>query len=253
MATVITEECINCGACEPECPNTAIYQGGVEYDWLGKKNPALKGEIFYIVPEKCTECVGFFDHEACAAVCPVDCCIPDPARPESEAALLQRARELHPDKQFADDAPSRFRKSEASPAAAAAPQAAAVAAPVAAAGAVEELPSPDPLRFEVPITCRTCNGQYSVEFQFLSPGMVLRCPHCGVNFTPSRRLYMAVQERLARYGDLMNAEIDRHLNAQRTEQDLFDENVVDIQESAEREIRRLVDEHTEPPKRSIFG
>jgi hypothetical protein len=64
---------------------------------------------------------------------------------------------------------------------------------------------------------------------------------------------MAVQERLARYGDLMNAEIDRHLNAQRTEQDLFDENVVDIQESAEREIRRLVDEHTEPPKRSIFG
>ena len=76
MATIITEECINCGACEPECPNTAIYQGGVEYDWQGKKNAALADEIFYIVPEKCTECVGFFDHEACAAVCPVDCCVP---------------------------------------------------------------------------------------------------------------------------------------------------------------------------------
>src|SRR5687767_7451464 len=119
MATVITEECINCGACEPECPNTAIYEGGVEYDWLGKKNPAIAAESFYIVPEKCTECVGFFDHEACPAVCPVDCCVPDPARPESEAVLLERARELHPDKQFADDAPSRFRKdaaaSEAAP------------------------------------------------------------------------------------------------------------------------------------------
>jgi len=92
MATVITEECINCGACEPECPNTAIYQGGVEYEWQGKKHPALKTEFFYIVPEKCTECVGFFDQEACAAVCPVDCCVPDPERPESEELLLERAR-----------------------------------------------------------------------------------------------------------------------------------------------------------------
>ena len=254
MATVITEECINCGACEPECPNTAIYQGGVEYDWLGKKNPALKGEIFYIVPEKCTECVGFFDHEACAAVCPVDCCVPDPARPETETALLQRARELHPDKQFADDAPSRFRKEAAKPAAAA-EGAAPVAAAAAPAGAfvVEELPSSDPQLFEVPITCRTCNGEYSVAFQFLSPGMVLRCPHCGVNFTPSRRLYMAVQQRLERYGELMSGEIERHVRAQTTEQELFEENVVDIQQAAEREIRRLVDEHTEPPKRSVFG
>jgi ferredoxin len=254
MATVITEECINCGACEPECPNTAIYQGGVEYDWLGKKNPALKAEIFYIVPEKCTECVGFFDHEACAAVCPVDCCIPDPERPETEAALLQRARELHPDKQFADDAPSRFRKSEP---AAAVPAQGGAAAPVAASGAtvaaVEELPTADPLQFEVPITCRTCSGEYRVEFQFLSPGIVLRCPHCGVNFTPSRGLYLAIQERLERYAEMMKTETDRHLRARQTEQELFEENVVDVTESAEREIRRLVDEHTEPPKRSIFG
>jgi ferredoxin len=257
MATVITEECINCGACEPECPNTAIYQGGVEYDWLGKKNPAIAAEIFYIVPEKCTECVGFFDHEACAAVCPVDCCVPDPARPETEAALLQRARELHPDKEFADDAPSRFRKGAAPAAAAPADgEAAAAAAPAAVAvpGApAEELPSAEPLLFEVPITCRTCQGEYAVEFRFLSPGMVLRCPHCGVNFTPSRRLYMAIQQHLSRFGDLMSAELERHARSAEVEQALFEENVVDIQQSTEREIRRLVDEHTEPPKRSIFG
>ena len=66
MATMITSECINCGACEPECPNVAIYQGGVEWELDGKKHSAIAAEIFYIVPEKCTECVGFFDHEACA-------------------------------------------------------------------------------------------------------------------------------------------------------------------------------------------
>src|SRR3990172_6932943 len=103
MATNITEECINCGACEPECPNTAIYQGGVEYDWQDKKNGALSDEIFYIVPEKCTECVGFFDQEACAAVCPVDCCVPDPNRPESDEILIQRAHELHPGREFATE------------------------------------------------------------------------------------------------------------------------------------------------------
>ena len=109
MATVITSECINCGACEPECPNTAIYQGGVEWQAPdGAMHPAISNDIFYIVPEKCTECVGFFDHEACAAVCPVDCCVPDPNRPESHDALLARARTLHPEQTIADDAPRRY-------------------------------------------------------------------------------------------------------------------------------------------------
>ncbi len=138
MATMITDECINCGACEPECPNTAIYQGGVEYDWLGAKHAAVANETFYIVPEKCTECVGFYDHEACAAVCPVDCCVPNPQIVESEAVLLQRAREIHPDKTFGDDAPSRFKGGEAAPSApapAAAPAAATAAAPAAAPAA----------------------------------------------------------------------------------------------------------------------
>ena len=94
MATMITSECINCGACEPECPNTAIYQGGVEWQALdGAMHPALSNDIFYIVPEKCTECVGFHDHEACAAVCPVDCCVPNPDIPETHEVLLARARD----------------------------------------------------------------------------------------------------------------------------------------------------------------
>ena len=130
MATIITQECINCGACEPECPNTAIYQGGVEYDFAGAKHAAIDAELFYIVPEKCTECVGFFDYEACAAVCPVDCCVTDPGRPESEDVLMVRARELHPEKQFDDAFPSRFNPGRGAPA-----KEAASAAPAAANGA----------------------------------------------------------------------------------------------------------------------
>src|SRR5207302_22672 len=106
MATVITSDCINCGACEPECPNTAIYAGGVPWELNGQQNPAIAQDIYYIVPQKCTECVGFHDHEACAAVCPVDCCIPDPDIPETEDVLLARARQLHPEETFPDDAPS---------------------------------------------------------------------------------------------------------------------------------------------------
>src|SRR5213080_4504572 len=120
MATVITSECINCGACEPECPNTAIYQGGVTWELDGQTHPAISNDIFYIVPEKCTECVGFFDHEACAAVCPVDCCVPDPNIPETEEQLIARAKVLHPEVAFGPDFPSRFRKESGDGAAAAA-------------------------------------------------------------------------------------------------------------------------------------
>jgi ferredoxin len=82
MATHITEACINCGVCVPECPNDAI---------------ALGPEIHVIDPELCTECVGFYDREQCQEVCPVDCCLPDPRRRESEAELFERAKALHPD------------------------------------------------------------------------------------------------------------------------------------------------------------
>src|SRR4029450_10965444 len=87
MATYITEECINCGACEPECPNEAISEGD---------------DIYVIDPNLCTECVGFHDHEACQAVCPVECCLPDPKNVETEEVLLTRAKSLHPDNTLPD-------------------------------------------------------------------------------------------------------------------------------------------------------
>lgn len=95
MATMITEECINCGACEPECPNQAISEGD---------------DVYIIDPSRCTECVGHHDEEQCAAVCPVDCCVPDPNNEEKENVLFARAKALHPDLALNDaDFPSRFR------------------------------------------------------------------------------------------------------------------------------------------------
>jgi ferredoxin len=82
MATYITKDCINCGACVPECPNEAISEGD---------------EVFVIDQARCTECVGFEDEEACQSVCPVECCLPDPARPEPESVLLARALAIHPE------------------------------------------------------------------------------------------------------------------------------------------------------------
>ena len=121
MATIITSECINCGACEPECPNNAISQGD---------------PIYVIDPLLCTECVGFHDFEACAAVCPVDCCVTDPNNIESEEVLIARAKALHPETSFGNDFQSRFRKANGTPVAAAvdAPEKSAVlpSAPVAA-------------------------------------------------------------------------------------------------------------------------
>jgi ferredoxin len=114
MAIIITDECINCGACEPECPNNAIYEGGIEWamaegtklngkyiledgtevDVHSKRNP-ISNEYYFIVPDKCTECKGFHEEPQCAAVCPVDCCVPDPDRRESEETLLARQATLH--------------------------------------------------------------------------------------------------------------------------------------------------------------
>ena len=103
MATMITNDCINCGACEPECPNNAISQGD---------------PVYVIDPKLCTECVGFHDYEACAAVCPVDVCVTDPNNVESEAVLIDRARELHPEVNFPEHFESRFHKGQGKSAAA---------------------------------------------------------------------------------------------------------------------------------------
>ncbi len=114
MAIIITDECINCGACEPECPNNAIYEGGVEWKIsdgttvsggytledgttvdADKENSPIEEDFYFIVPDKCTECTGFHEEPQCAAVCPVDCCVPDPDRVESTEVLLARKERLH--------------------------------------------------------------------------------------------------------------------------------------------------------------
>jgi ferredoxin len=75
MALIITDECINCDVCEPECPNSAISQGD---------------EIYQIDPNLCTECVGHYDEPQCQQVCPVDCIPLDPDHKETKEQLHQK-------------------------------------------------------------------------------------------------------------------------------------------------------------------
>ncbi len=114
MAIKITDECINCGACEPECPNNAIYEGGVE--WAISDGTTVKGsfqlmsgdaidsdlknnpvatDVYFIVPDKCTECQGFHEEPQCASVCPVDCCVLDELYIETVDELLAKKDKMH--------------------------------------------------------------------------------------------------------------------------------------------------------------
>jgi ferredoxin len=83
MAYKITEECISCCACEPECKNEAITEGK---------------EIYVVDPAKCTECVGWFESSKCAEVCPVDACVSDPAHKETREQLSNKWKKLNPGK-----------------------------------------------------------------------------------------------------------------------------------------------------------
>jgi ferredoxin len=185
MATMITNDCINCGACEPECPNNAISQGE---------------PVYVIDPKLCTECVGFHDYEACAAVCPVDVCVTDPNNVESEEVLIARARALHPEIRFPENFESRFRKGQgkAAPAPAAAP-AAAAAQPAAATAPADaqsdpstaasvsgfaeadvnfvQLPAID--SWNIPLRCYKCNQAHSQNVKNFTIGNVIFCPHCN--------------------------------------------------------------------------
>ena len=80
MAYKITDDCISCGVCEPECPNDAISEG----------------EINVIDPERCTECVGSYESSKCASICSMEACIPDPDHKESHEQLLEKWRKFHP-------------------------------------------------------------------------------------------------------------------------------------------------------------
>ncbi len=79
MALIITDECINCDVCEPECPNGAISQGE---------------EIYRIDSSLCTECVGHYNEPQCIEVCPVDCIVTNPDRIESREQLLAKYQSL---------------------------------------------------------------------------------------------------------------------------------------------------------------
>jgi ferredoxin len=80
MALLITTACINCDMCLPECPNQAIYEGA---------------KIYEIDPQRCTECVGFYELPTCIAVCPIDCIKPDPLHIESKDQLQIKFNSLN--------------------------------------------------------------------------------------------------------------------------------------------------------------
>ncbi|HHE42032.1 MAG TPA: YfhL family 4Fe-4S dicluster ferredoxin [Dehalococcoidia bacterium] len=87
MAYRITEDCISCGACESECKNSAISEGDASY---------------VIDPERCTECVGWFETPRCAEVCPVGAPQPDPDNVESKEQLLEKFKKLNPNQEPAE-------------------------------------------------------------------------------------------------------------------------------------------------------
>ncbi|WP_185850273.1 4Fe-4S dicluster domain-containing protein [Blattabacterium cuenoti] len=105
MSIKITEDCINCGACEPECPNHAIYEGGKTWkmsdgnslfhkneDYNIPQEPKKK-DTYFIVSEKCTECIGFYEEPQCIMICPVNCCILDMY--ETKEELINKKNLLH--------------------------------------------------------------------------------------------------------------------------------------------------------------
>jgi ferredoxin len=87
MATLITIACIVCGACEDECPTGAV---------------SLGNGIFVVDPERCTECVGYSATRKCVDICPIDCCICDPQRIETEEELFARAKQIEGAEPVAD-------------------------------------------------------------------------------------------------------------------------------------------------------
>jgi hypothetical protein len=230
MATMITNDCINCGACEPECPNNAISQGET---------------IFIIDPMLCTECVGFHDYEACAAVCPVDCCITDPNNIETEEALITRARALHPETHFDDNFESRFRKGQDKPAtsvkkdppvraatSAGNTPAAVASATILTSATVVSAPAepevnfvslPDIDSWDIPVRCFKCNQPHVEPVRNFMIGNVIFCPHCNKSMVVRDNLNFHVRT-------LLKDSYDRW----KSEQDEF-------QTKRERELKEFID------------
>ena len=114
MAIKITSDCIVCNACLPECPNSAIYEPGTQWNLKDGTSvngnftlldgsiidaktwqPPIDNEYYYIVPDKCTECQGFHDEPMCMSVCPTDACVPDEMYKETVDELMEKKAKLH--------------------------------------------------------------------------------------------------------------------------------------------------------------
>jgi len=233
MATMITSECINCGACEPECPNNAISQGE---------------EIYVIDPLLCTECVGFHDYEACAAVCPVDCCVTDPNNIETEDTLIGRARAIHQDIQFADAFESRFRKGAEKPKEAVSSKGAPEAAkqiPVETTRASQTpadahvqqpvppsdgegplLPSltlPDIEEWEIPVRCFKCGESYMAPARHFMIGNVLFCPRCHKSMVVKDNLNFQIRTALKEFYEWWERELGEFRRKKEKERREFEE------------------------------
>ncbi len=251
MATMITSECINCGACEPECPNNAISQGD---------------PVYVIDPVLCTECVGFHDYEACAAVCPVDCCVTDPNNIETEEALIARARALHPETPIGDNFESRFRKGEgkAAPAApkanATAPSASATrpaavpseATAVRAEAAMLAGPSeaevhfvelPDVDAWDIPIRCLKCKEMRVEPVRNFMIGNVIFCPHCNKSMVVRDNLNFHIRSLLKDSHDKWEREQNEFMARRKKELAEFTEKrakeAQDFESHQQRELEKI--------------
>jgi ferredoxin len=97
MSLRITDDCINCGACADACPVEAIGEDAA-------------ANVHVIDPDRCVECVGFYERTMCAVECPVECIEPDPENPETERQLLDKAHRLLPDREIPSPPPSHLRR-----------------------------------------------------------------------------------------------------------------------------------------------
>ncbi len=282
MATMITSECINCGACEPECPNNAISQAE---------------EIYVIDPLLCTECVGFHDFEACAAVCPVDCCVTDPNNIETEEALIVRAHSIHTDTDFGETFESRFRKGEKKPEASPAPKSlptkeadqltsdSATSNPSAPSGSAPQgeqsalplsgemfslapLALPDSQEWEIVVDCFKCGENYTVSVKRFMIGNVLFCPHCfksmvvkdNLNFeiqTTLKEVYKSWEEKLANLQTKRNQDIrdfQRKLNKELQDLDAERQRVI---QGLKDQLKGITESYKAPgrpaKKRAVFA
>ena len=277
MATMITNDCINCGACEPECPNNAITQGE---------------DIYVIDPLLCTECVGFHDYEACAAVCPVDCCVTDPNNVETEDALIGRARTIHADTSFGDQFESRFRKGGEKPPASTAgkkAEAGAVApARAEASGAAKSASGPMPAaalletdnlaaslprlpeveNWQISVRCFRCTQTYDVPARQFMIGNVLFCPHCQKSLVVKDTLSFQIRSALREtYEGWQKARTDLQTRRERELKAFLEQRERKIQEisageqrSAEKlkeQLQTIIESYDAPgrpaKKRSLLG